>query len=715
MGFAINPSLNFIDLPQQYIIELYRSSGEILLPDARFRGHPCEAFICISKVEKTQKAYVALLEMGVKSVFIYTSDYTTDNSADYPKVIAEAEEFTRAMGFTMERVNLDFSPAMREVIIKGFRVMRAPAKKAPARSTGTYTKIVPTVEMLPPPPPANKAVLSNQKISLTPELKSLQTQLASAKAVIEKVTREKLSFEQNATSEITALKASVETAAESKRLCEEKLTKEIEALKRARGEAATNRQEEFAKALQAELDTMRLTAKRAGDSHKNQVASLLESIKALENEKLQLGHELSAEKSSSTENIAKLTAEMESISALLASEKIAAADKIASLTLLETSWQEGKQREEDLCLQINQMKQQLEALAAERAKHLEEEGREAALMLKIAAMENEVAASRAEIERFGSSSSDQAGLEAEIKCLAEAKNSVEAEYVRMANETMNKEAEMLEALYTAEAEIVRLSRELEVRHKVDEMEKSALREELKQMILSGSPPAYAGADKPPTAVSPETFPPPVEKVSPLRMTTVQPDSEDSADISTATVLAAPPSVPAGEAILPPDSAEADTTDAPIAGDPEVTQGMTNEFGNFCGSSGYSTTEFTIALDISVIEYSDPGEVVVIISSSNTVQAVPDGNNIQRCKGYVIATKNEGAYKAYVAWYLTESSKVVICTPDQQPADAHECTRILQDAVAYFEIVGFMMELEDLGSTVKSYNRAIKRVPALSRT
>jgi hypothetical protein len=139
MSFAINPSLNHINIPEQYVDALYRSTSEVVPPDARFKGHLCEAYICISKMDKKMKAYVAILDMGLKSVLVYTSDYEADNPADYPATYAKAEEFVKTMGFTMEPVNLEFSPAMREVIIKGFRVMRPPPP--PRKKAGRNPKV----------------------------------------------------------------------------------------------------------------------------------------------------------------------------------------------------------------------------------------------------------------------------------------------------------------------------------------------------------------------------------------------------------------------------------------------------------------------------------------------------------------------------------------------------------------------------------------------
>ena len=162
-------------------------------------------------------------------------------------------------------------------------------------------------------------------------------------------------------------------------------------------------------------------------------------------------------------------------------------------------------------------------------------------------------------------------------------------------------------------------------------------------------------------------------------------------------------------------ADNDEPDRPVVSAKAISSRLMNEFGSFIGHSGYASTEFTIDPELTGVAYSDPEEIEVLLYSSNTVQAVPDGSSIQRCKGYVVATNKEGSYKVYVAWYLTESKSVVVCTPQQQPADSEECVTILQDAIAYFEVVGFMMEVEELGESVRSYNRALRKAPVLFRT
>jgi len=682
MSFAINPSLTHINVPDANILEIYRSKGHIQLSDTRFRGHPCEAVICIAKVDKTVTACVALLETVMNSIFVYTSDFSAEQSADYPKVLAEAQEFTASFGFTMEKVNLDFSPAMREVIIKGIRVMRPPLKKTKLRSLNRVDHL----EQNAPEPPtaaAASAPESSAENSADPvEIRSLKAELAAAKNLIEKITVEKETCAVSASREIAALKSAAEKTSETDRIALKTLTKELEAIKAEKQAATTRDNDQRIQQLEVTLDKKESAEKAL----RNENSRLTAEIENLAKAKLQLEDELANEKSTSAAEISRLTAEIDSVNSLLAAEKDAAAETVESLAFLENSWKESQQREEDLCRNIDIMKEQIDQREAELAKLRQREEREEDLLLKVAALEKETEEARRSIKQLDGETPDRNALAAELKSLAEARNDIEAEYIRMANEAMGKEAEMLETLYSADAEILRLSRELEHSQRVAAAEKAALQNELTRMTSASA----AALTEPGTAKA----------------------SESS--------VAAPASKPAAPAVkiiesAPEEvSADEDTPDEAIIVENEIMAGLLNEFGSFCIPSGQSATEFTIDPKIRSIEYSAPGEVLAILCSSNSVQAVPDGTGVKRCKGYVVALKRSGAYSVYLVWLLTESGKVVICTPEQQPADAAECTQLIQAAVAYFEIVGFMMEVEELGSTVKSYNRAIKKIPALSR-
>jgi len=744
MSFAINPSLNHIDIPESCVYELYRSAKEVLLQDARFRGHPCEAYICVAKIDKTVKAYVALLETGMKTVFVYTSDHSATDPADYPRVYAQAEAFVQAMGFVMEPINLGFSPAMREVIIKGFRVMRPPPPKKQilrqARANSAAEQRTIDLE-------AALSIVSPEDVSAAEsfpdaELESLKRELASAKTAIAQTTREKVLLEQKAAQEIASLKAACEQAVEAKRVAAETFAAEMEKSRpegRPRGSRVDD--EELA-ALRAGMKTATAAAKTAESRLQQEVASRQQREKQLEADNHILEQRLAAAAAATAEQHRLLAEEKESLLARIAADEsaaLAAADRIAVLEGFETSWREGQQREEDLCRDLDLLRSELEryqessareeelqlrvnglelelqqyhevasrnealqlslnSLESELQQHIERESREEALQLQLQSLQQELAATRSELESVGSMAVIAESSAVEMQQLLAEKQAVEAEYVRLANESREKELEMHDAISAAEMENERLARELEIQVQVAAMEQAALRAELRKMVVSGATVVSEAAPVRAGAVAATAVP-------------VAPAASAAAVVEPLPAAASPAAKPAE---LPAQDEEDTEPDRPIASDTAVVSGLMNEFGSFGWSSGHGSTEFKIDSGLSAVTYSDPAEIEVLLYSSNTVQAVPDGSSIQRCKGYVIATNKEGTYNVYVAWYLTESKSVVVCTPQQQPADSEECVKILQDAVAYFEIVGFMMEIEELGATVRSYNRALKKIPVLRR-
>lgn len=710
MSFAINPSLTHIDLPESQILEIYRSKGAIQLSDARFRGHPCEAVICIAKIDKIVTARVALLETVMNSIFVYTSDFFAEQSSDYPKVLKEAEEFTTSFGFSMEKVNLEFSPAMREVIVKGIRVMRQPLKKPKLRShnaPGHSEQHSPEPQLSTPPPVPESTVEATDPA----EIRQLTTDLASARTFIEKITREKRAFEESATREIASLKAAAEKATQSAVVA---VNEQAQILETERGEKlATVRQHaEQIKQLKAALDKAVTLEKNLRD----EISRLSAASELSEKEILHWKKELSKEKSISAGEISKLTAEIAAINELLAVEKNAVTNKNAELAHLETSLRESQQREEDLCRNLDIMKEQLDQRDAELENLHRQAGREEALLLKIASLEKEATAAREAMEQRAENITDQTAREAELKSLVEARNDVEVEYIRMANEALQKENEMLEALYSADAEIVRLSRELDLSQQTAETEKAALRDEVQRLMHAV---AATPAGDTPSKASTSTAPAPAPLPTPPDLQTGPPGNNaltaEPVPPAPASKAGTPAVSPAFKSVAELDTAEDAIPDEIIIAEEEITKGLLNEYGSFCGSSGHTATEFTIDPDLRSIDYADPAEILAILFSNNSVHAVPDGSSVQRCKGYVVALKQSAHYLVYLAWFMPESEKVVICTPEHQPADAAECTQLIQDAVAYFEIVGFMMEVAELGNTVKSYLRAIKKVPALRRT
>lgn len=675
MGFAINPSLNFIDVPAQHIHELYRSTSGIVLPDARFRGHPCDAYICIRMIEKDMNAYVAIHNNAFNSVLIYTSDLVASTPDEYPKVLKEAEEFVTSMGFSLEKVNLDFSAAMKEVIVKGFRVMRPPPPQK--KPIAKPHKPEPPKEA---PPEPKTIVLPDIDETDEPlqnaltEVQSLRAELASVRSALEKLTREKISLEQNAISKISALKATCEQAVESKRQSDERLAEEVRKREELENSGKNSVDSSQVKALQEQLTKSVEAAATLEKQLRNEAKTLTEKLASLQQEKVKLQESLAAEQLTSS----------------------TAAQHLTSLKTAEKSRDEALQREEELLSSFKIIEKELSESRGELENLRKGGNREEELLQRIAETETELAEARKELEsRISSIEPEEPGQEpGKVEA-------IEAEYVRLATSSMEKEAELTASLAQAMAENERLAGELELQSQVAAMEQAALRAELRRLIVGGvtiAPPPEtavqqapaAGAIVQPVYYQPAPQPAPVAAAAPVQQSTPPPPPVETE----------------------PEEADDGTPDSPINADTAILAGFSNDFGGLFGGAGSSTTEFTIDPSVAFIEYNDPAEVAALFYSSNSVQAVPDGKGIQKCKGYIVAMKQAGGYKVYIAWHLVENGRVVVCLPDHQPSDSDECIEILKDAISYFEIVGFMMEVTDLGSTVKSYRKALRKIPVM---
>lgn len=735
MSFAINPSLNHINVPPPCVHEIYRSTGSIQLPDARFRSRSCEAYICLAKNEKVMSAYVALLETEAKNVIVYTSDFSASEPAAYPKVFAEAEAFVKEMGFTMEAVNLNFSPAMREVIIMGFRVMKPPPpKKTVPRHLRPMTPEAaksPDKEAAAP-----KAITLEAGDDLSTELESLRLELASAKAAIQQITAEKIEREKAANQQIASLKSLCEQEVEARKKVVQEFAAEAEKIRR---EAAATVMESGSDAtLKARAEETEAAAREAAERFQAERAALTQQLAQAAAAKESLEQKLAGTENSYGEKFRLLADENKNLLARLeAEEKTARAanEKIASLELIESSWKEAQQREEELNRSLKQLEEERTRLQADLQQR-EETYRMAQeeLTTHLGELETELATAREEAALTAAAVIPEE-IEEELAGLRQQKEAIETEYVRLATESREREQELNDALAAADGEIQRLANELETNIQVAALEHSALRAELRRLITSGAAvaapapvaPVFVAAAPvlqpaaPPTISAPlQAAPPVIVQVAPAPIAVAPAAAPPTAPVGEAPLAAPPPPVsqpqpPAVAESVPEPVEEEDTEpDRPIAGDKTILAGLISEFGGFTSSSSGESTEFAIDPALTTIAYNDPEEIAVLLYSSNSVQAVPDNSTIQRCKGYIVALKQAAGYRVYVAWYLTESKRVVVCTPSQQPATLDECIATLQDAVAYFEIIGLMMEAEDLGESVRSYNRVLRRIPVLSR-
>ena len=134
--------------------------------------------------------------------------------------------------------------------------------------------------------------------------------------------------------------------------------------------------------------------------------------------------------------------------------------------------------------------------------------------------------------------------------------------------------------------------------------------------------------------------------------------------------------------------------------PFAALGLTDNGPGFSGfgslgpaADGGSTIRY--APQVTVISYHSTEDIVELYGSANVVRATPEGRRSQDCSAYVCVVEREGKTAIHLAWRLIDSGEVLICLPEKQPEGAVSYARALQDAIFYFESVGFMMDRFEL--------------------
>ena len=133
--FSLDPSLHFIAATEPDVLAVYRSAVASLPPDAKPQAS--EAFICAVMEDDVVQVYVAVYESRDRKPKFFTTKNRHPKGEPYDDTLKEALVFAESMGFNMESVNLSYGKALREVVVRGIKVIRDPLlreKKNPARS-----------------------------------------------------------------------------------------------------------------------------------------------------------------------------------------------------------------------------------------------------------------------------------------------------------------------------------------------------------------------------------------------------------------------------------------------------------------------------------------------------------------------------------------------------------------------------------------------------
>lgn len=177
MTFSIDLTRSFLKIEESNLLSLHRSILPIV-PSADYcQGHLYDAFICVVHEYSLHRVYLALHNQLIKSNLIFISDPIRPDNKKLEALMVEAQAFLENIGFEMKQVDLNFSSATREVIIKSTRVMREPslALQFDAAKMAIEGLIAEKKEIL--------LKASREQLELKTELEDIRRRLVAATAV----------------------------------------------------------------------------------------------------------------------------------------------------------------------------------------------------------------------------------------------------------------------------------------------------------------------------------------------------------------------------------------------------------------------------------------------------------------------------------------------------------------------------------------------------
>ncbi|MBI1921560.1 MAG: hypothetical protein HYS23_10845 [Geobacter sp.] len=669
--FKHDPSISFIDIREPDVHEVYRSKFAIIPAGIEYI-HKCEAFFCSAKDGKGFHIYIALLDIVSRDILVYIPREKPADLSEYDLLKEDALSFLSIMGFSMEPINLKFSAAMRQVIIRDIRVMHPPAPKAPP-IRGITKKGPKVIESEPPAEiavdigiPLHETAAAEKilRASLPGRGREEAPHEPEKELVILPVPESIAAPSPVDSDEIERLKSALEEALVEKKDLEEKIRHLSE-------------QPPTPPAKESEAKTDELSSLKA------ETALLRGKILTIETDFAQERASLSAEldrlrgeKSSREEELAQITTELEQIAAKQESVAASTAGDIESLrNEMLQAIEEKKNLEDELEALRNEM---AELGKTHEARETELEEQLAKVRVRLSEKETE------NRELLDGSAAEIASLKEELMRLGAEKDAFAAAVAGKFREAKAAFDRAMEARQASEQELAELRCEYEA-------------------LLSERQAA------PPEEAPPTEAPHPAAAVEQPSVTTPPPGlAPEEAGIE---------EIPQPEKILqqPAPEAAAAGTETSEELDPFA-------FMKEAGAEGLSLatsllgplTNFLPAVDKDFVEYGDPEEVRDIYQSINAVEFNPGGHYPQKCNAYVCAVGSTEAPEVYLVWHLLKEEKILVYVPQQQPQDPESYSKILKDATYYFESIGFMLDQVSLPSDPKKRTKAIEKVPALRR-
>ncbi len=298
---TLDKKLNCIEAPASEVLAVYQSEVPVNVAPADHKAELCEAFICVINKNDLPNIFVALATKS-KKVIVYKPS-SQPVAADFEQTLQESIDFVKGMGFTMESVDLNYSAAMKTVVVGNIKVLRSPGTAARAvmknRTADAALLKGDKLDKSPQPVEAIEGRAPAAVLSVAPGRVATgrDNELAALRAELKHLSGERTNAEQAAASKLVPLKGKLKQMEEEKNTLARTLGKELAAV---RAELAR---------LVAEKARGEANRENALTAHSGEVAELAVARDAA----LLREQELSALQRITAEELAKTRAELERV------------------------------------------------------------------------------------------------------------------------------------------------------------------------------------------------------------------------------------------------------------------------------------------------------------------------------------------------------------------------------------------------------------------
>jgi hypothetical protein len=355
---VLDKSLSCIEVDAQNILTLYRSTSAVPVAAEGLGNLSWHAFICTTQEQNAYCIFMALYSADQKKTLVYVPEKQPKDKDEYVRLLPQAIKFAEEMGFMMEAIKIDYSKALREVIISDTRVIKPVGH---AKRTAVKKAV----------PDEDKADRHNKTEEGKKNVEKGHTEAGATETVPVQKNRKASheSVNDTATESHTNAHVSVQRVSEETTAGVSKLVgaaaKEMASLdaeaKRLLAESASGGKEVARELLEKRQKIERLSAERT--AAENAAAAEIEGVQA---EIDRLLAEKTASEKVLAEKLASLRSDMGKVSREKAAAEKAAANEIdAAQAELEKILGEKDATEADLAKKLASLCREIERLSAE--------------------------------------------------------------------------------------------------------------------------------------------------------------------------------------------------------------------------------------------------------------------------------------------------------------------------------------------------------------